>query len=168
MTKLFVGNTKKQHEDFHFRLPENGKLINLPIAAGTQIQVLDDLDESTIDAIVKQHERYGLIAEKEAKRAKNFVGLVYSLDAPIKLQSLQLVFAHNKEVLEEKAQQNLETVGAATKEKLDGISREGEGSGLPRVEVEIREEAKEGQNATIAKGVEVVKEGVAPTKGKGK
>lgn len=166
MTTLFVGNTTKQHHDFHFRLPESSKLINLPIPAGTQIRVLTDASEEDCMAVVDQHKRYGLIAEKDAKRAKNFVGMLFSLDKPITLQSLKLVFEYNQEVLKEKAQKNLETVGAATKEKLDEISRDGEGSGLPRVELEVVEQPKEGQQATVAQGVEIVKEGVKPTKTK--
>lgn len=168
MTTLFIGNTKKQHEDFAFNMPESGKRVVRRIPAGHQDIILKDATPEQVAAVVDQHKRYGLVSEAEAKKVRNFIGLMWSTDKPIKLQSLQLAFEHNKEIMEETAQKNLEAVGAATKANLDTISREGEGTGLPRVELEVVEQPKEGVQAQVAKGVEVVKEGVAPGKSRRK
>lgn len=166
MTTLYVGNTTKQHQDFTFRMPESDKLINLNIPAGTQIPALRDVSEEVANAVVDQHKRYGMVSQAEARKTKGFIGMVYSFDKPVKLDTLQIAFTHNQEILTEKARENLKIVGAATKGALDQISKDGEGSGLPRVELEVVEQPKEGQQATVAQGVEILKDGVAPTKTK--
>lgn len=168
MTTLFIGNTTKQHNDFVFKMPETGKTISRKIVAGTQEVILRDATDGQVNAVIDQHKKYGLISETEAKKAKNFIGLLYSTDKPIKLGSLQLAFHHNQEILEAQAEKNLEHIGQAAKNTLDQVSRDGEGSGLPRLELEVVEEAKDGKTAKVAKGVEMTKPGVRPAKAKEK
>lgn len=169
MTTLFVGNTTKQHTDFIFRMPESGKVISRKILAGTQEAILRDVDDAQVNAVIDQHKKYGLVSEAEAKKSRQFIGLLYSTKDPIKLGSLQMAFHHNQEIMEAQAEKNLEHIGAAAKQTLDQISRDGEGSGLPRVELEVVEQPKVGgKDTTIAKGVEITKPGVQPNKAKKK
>lgn len=168
MTTLFIGNTTKQHHDFVFKMPETGRTISRKIQAGTQEVVFRDSTDAVVNAVIDQHKKYGLVSETEAKKAKHFIGLLYSTEKPIKLGSLELAFHHNQEILEAQAEKNLEHIGQAAKESLDAISRDGEGSGLPRLELEVVEQAKEGRDTKVAKGVEMTKPGVRPNKAREK
>lgn len=119
MTSLFIANCTKQDHDFNFRLPENQKLLSVPIPKGKQEKILGDLSDTDIKAIVEQHHRYGLVHIDEARKVKDFAGLCYS-DKPITAKAMQNLYDHNQDVLEERGEEQRKQAAVVAQVSLDG------------------------------------------------
>jgi hypothetical protein len=156
--KLFLANTTKQHHQFYYRPPDWLQPKTVDIPAGTQMQIGGDMSSDQISFILKQHAPYGLTAAKDLQRTAGYIGLVYSVDTPVKLEEFLSTFERNDHEINANAVEKRETAAAAI---ADGTSA---ALGIPvqRVEVELVEESAKGGVTTIAEGHEVVAEGVAP------
>lgn len=130
--KLLVANSTKQDHEFIYRVPESTRLHQQPIPSGQQVQIYRDDTSDVIDAIIKQHEPYGLVKVDEIDRTKPFIGLCYSTDKPIPISKIMYVAEHNDDVLAEQGQiSRTESVAAlgdalnkATEGKLNGLEVE--------------------------------------------
>lgn len=138
--KLYVANTTKQDHDFVYRILESTRLHQQPVPSGQQVQIYKDDTSDVINAIVAQHERYGLVKVDEIDRTKPFIGLCYSVDKPIPVSKIMYVAEHNDDVLAEQGQKGRMDSVAALGENLN---RATEGK-LNALEVEVVESRKPG------------------------
>jgi hypothetical protein len=96
--RLYVANPTKQTFDFMFRLPdgiregEDGALLTgwrrdlnrVFIPPGSTVAVGGEMTRAQIDVVLGHHGNYGMMSETDARKAKNRVSLIYSLDRPIR------------------------------------------------------------------------------------
>ena len=116
--KMYVANGTRHHQDFIFRLPENPNSRIMKIPVGSQVQVPGDLSQKDIDAIVEQHGRYGLVPADSVDSTKTFIGMCYSIGAPVKVNKISAMDEHNQDVLEEAGRRNRTEAAIATHEAL--------------------------------------------------
>ena len=95
---LFIANTTKQDHDFIFRIPESKRTYHQMIRAGQQTKVHTGT-KVAIDSIVDQHARYGLKPAAEVLNGRGFVGLCYSTDVPVKMDTFMVAYEQNDEAL---------------------------------------------------------------------
>lgn len=144
--KLYVANMTKQFHDFLYTVPEEkkqGRFRMQRIAPGEQIRVYqDDMTQADVDAIVSQHEIYGLIGVNEIKRTKAFIGLCFSVDKPVDMEKFMVAEQHNDAVLADRGVEIRKNAAVAV---ADHISRNRESSGdLAGLDVEVIEQPKRG------------------------
>jgi L-fucose isomerase-like protein len=162
MSSLFIANTSKQHHDFYFRRPEANQNTMIPIKAGQQVRVLNDVSKDVIDFVINQHRKYGLISGEEAGRTHGGItGLCYSVDKPVTEKQMRGAFANNDRVMKEIAKDNMATQAAATAAHIqDQLDERGIKADLDHMEVEVSEQVKPGEEAKLEPvQVEVVKPG---------
>lgn len=104
---MFVGNATKQNFDFIYRVPAVVPGGPMPlrtqhIPVGQQVQIAGgELDQETIDGIIQQHARYGLVASSEVEHVREFVGLVYAVGPkPIAEAKIRHLMMHNTGMLQ--------------------------------------------------------------------
>lgn len=117
MSTMYVANSTSQNHDFHYRLPENPGLIRVPIRAGAQI-ALKNLGPNDVDAILEQHEPYGLIEAKAVSRNRKFSGLCYQIDREVNLDTIRALFSRNQDVLVERGKELRTAAAVAIHENL--------------------------------------------------
>jgi hypothetical protein len=100
MAKMYIANCTNQVQDFQYRLPESNKIYKQPISIGDQIRLSGDLSTPDIEAIISQHQIYGLVPVSEIDRSKDFVGLCWQLDRPIDVEKVKRALAVNMRVLD--------------------------------------------------------------------
>ena len=156
---LYVANCTKQNVDFIYRAPESMRLKTQQIPMGGQQLILSPTATTEqLQAILVQHEMYGLVDVKDIDRTQAFIGLCYSFDKPVDVERIQRAHAHNEEMLVERGVQNRKEAAAALS---DVILKED----LPvtHLEVETIEVQKRGENGpTMSEKIEVVREGYEP------
>lgn len=150
--KLYVANGTAQYQDFLYRMPEQPMPRMQRIGIGEQIQISGDLSRLEIDNIVNQHTRYGLVEEVEVDRTKPFVGMCYSIDKPVKLDSISQMVGHNREVLEDRGRVIRQESAIATSSVL-----ETETPGLQALEMSVTEVMKDGSTPSISEGTRVTR-----------
>lgn len=138
MSLLYVANTTKQHHDFLYQIPELEKyrLGVQKIPAGQQVVIYKDAPLPVIEAIIKQHEKYGLMPVDDVVKTKGFVGLCYSIDKPVPLDKLHHAFDHNLGVLHDRSEQMKKEAAIA----IGGQVENHLGGPVESLEVEIVEE----------------------------
>jgi hypothetical protein len=159
MTALYVANTTKQNHRFYYRLAESSRTVYEDIMVGAQARIGHDLTQADIEIILKHHARYGMRKASEVNR--NFVGLVYSVGKPVVLDDILETFEKNDTAMDERAGERMEEVAAAVASSMQTMI----GQPLARVEVETVEETTGGDTPAVAKGFEVLGEGVPPRHG---
>ena len=147
--KLYVANTKKQNEEFLFRVLGSEKLIRRSIPAGGQIFV-GDFQSEEIDYIIRQHEPYGMVESKRIKAQRHFVGLCHSIGEPVSLDHMTLAFHLNDEILKEKGKEMRETAAVVIDDSLQKMNLN-----ASETSIVITEETKNGDLPTINEGVKV-------------
>lgn len=156
MAHLFIANLTKQHHTFAYRPPEpDGKTESRElrfeqIGVGQQVRLGEDMNPEQIDAIIEQHAVYGLKDAKEIDRSREFVGLCYSIDKPVKLDAVVERIEKNAEVLDKKAQDRMEDLAGAVATGLEST-----GAPLTHTEVEVVEQTKGGATPSVNTGVEI-------------
>ncbi len=166
--KLYVANCTKQTHMFIYRLPES-KQMAAPIKLGPGEQKLigaDKLSDSDINAIISHHRQYGMITEKEVKATPHYVGLCYSVGDPVSLDGIKMAFEHNDIVLNAIAKENLKNSAVAS--SVNETTANPRLGPLNRLSVEVVEQARPGQDAKFAEGVEVVPRDSITPRHKGK
>lgn len=167
MASLYIANTSKQHHDFAYRLPEEISVRRQMIPVGGQIRVGGDMSLELIERIIKQHQPYGLKAVSDLTRNRDYVGLCYSIDKPVQLNSDRVMsdtFEKNDSVLDARAEDRREEAAVAIADQIQGTMRD-HGVAVPRAEVEIVEETR--GTPKIASGYEVMN-GAAGSRHNGK
>lgn len=141
MTQLYVANTTVQFRDFVAILPESGNMLRQKIRPGHQAMVYDGPDY-VIDNIIKQNEVYGLKREEEVKRSRQFVGMVYQLDRPIKKETLGVADNSNHAALIEFGSEVRENVANYAQASIMNTMRE-TGEESKSMQIEIKDLAKD-------------------------
>jgi hypothetical protein len=156
--KLYVANTTKKNIHFSYRMPEKPKLFSAVLPMGAQLYVGGkDLTEAESDAIIDQLERK-LGAVRVGTRPAGYVGVVYSLERPVKEEAIAEGVQHNDEVLEEEGAQLRQDAAIAT----HGGIAQAEGSNpadLARTTVSFEEVTKDGKEPSVDQTIEVVRDG---------
>lgn len=160
MTVLYVANCSRFVQDFLFRVPEVTQLFSTTIPMGGQNRVYKDTDKATLEHIVKQHVIYGIVHVSEIDRTKDFVGLCYSYDKPINVESIMQAVAHNDEVLERSGHELRKQQAAALSNTLDS-NLAGSKEKLQNLEVEVLEQPKNAtdNSAKMSETISVAKPG---------
>ena len=153
MTVLYIANCTKQDHDFVYLAPETGRPKWVKIETGTQKQIHSSDSEINLNAIVRQHEPYGLIPVSDVKRNKAFTGMCYSFDKPVPVDAIMLADDQNTAVLERFSEDMFKQTAVAIQDQL---AKDAEAPGF-NVSAEVVEQ---GENAKIARGVRV-RDGVA-------
>ena len=102
MTKLYVSNTTKHHQEFLYRIPEFTKVFQQRIPAGEQVLVYEDASKDVLEYIIKQHQdtpKPFMVSASEASRHRGFIGLIYNFDAPVKEALIESAFETNQDAL---------------------------------------------------------------------
>lgn len=172
MTILYVANCTKQIHDFVFRRPEAmNTSAPVSIPPGQQREIARNLSVTDVDYIINQHRAYGMRSEREALSERNFVGLCYSLDNPVTVNTLLDRLTANDALLGKGAAEIRKGTAAAIASKLQSnIQQSGQPGQVERVELEVVEQPKTGSTKPpeLAEGVEVVRESAAPRRASGK
>lgn len=154
--KLFVANCSIQDHDFAYRQLETGKLCTQRIHAGSQSMIYKDAPMNELELIIQQHLIYGMIPAQQAKNAKGFVGLCYSIDKPVDVEAIMHARESNDNAAVDRAVEVHQTsVASAT----DAMQKMSDGK-LNDYEVELTEQVKthgtvqDGQSATIGLAVD--------------
>lgn len=172
MTTLYVANCTKQIHDFVFRRPEAmNTSAPVSIPPGQQREIARNLSVQDVDYIINQHRAYGMRSEREALLERTFVGLCYSLDKPVTVNTLLERLTSNDAFLRENASEIRKGTAAAIADKLQSnIQQSGQPGQVERVEVEVVEQPKTGSSKTpeLAEGVEVTRENTAPRRASGR
>lgn len=92
--KLYIANTTKQRHIFAYRKLETGRLVQIPIAHGAQMMVLDGSTEE-LDAVIQHHQIYGLVDSTKIDQSKEFVGLCYSINKPVSATVIEKTIRDN-------------------------------------------------------------------------
>jgi len=137
--KMYIANCTPQVQDFHYRLPENAKLLKQTIPLGQQIQIPGDLTQFDIDAIIEQHSRYGMVRVGEIDRTKAFIGVCYDIDRKVDMDRVRNAIEHNYEVLEERGKIIRQEAAVAVNNSIE----EQTGGGLNALEARIEEVGKD-------------------------
>lgn len=138
---LHIANCTKQDLDFIYRLPGDPRMKLQKIKVGTQAKIYKDAPLETLQHIIKQHERYGLVSVEEAVKAGSdvFVGACWSFK-PIDMDKVVHTIDHNDGVIHDRG---VETRKESAVAASDAINRDTKGS-LTGLEVTIAEETKDG------------------------
>jgi hypothetical protein len=159
MAHLYVANMTKQHHQVNYRLPEIQQVRFQDIPIGSQVSLGGDLSADQIELIVKQLQPFGLRSVDEIARQRNFVGLCYSIDKPVKIDAFGSAFEKNDEMLNQRAEERRATVAEAIANANQRIAQEA-GIEHQRTEVETIEDTR--GTPQVASGIEVTAEGVEP------
>lgn len=177
--RLYIANATRQVVDFIYRPTHDGgpaqqNFRKQQISPGGQVRLPEDFSSPEIDSIVGQHAIYGFISVDDVPRSKPFVGICYAIDKEIKLPTIQELFAHNLEVLQERGRKIREDAAVVVHDQIaNGL---GDGStGVKSVELSVVEdkpgttrsgiEEELGTGSPIAEGVRVDKTAEPPARG---
>ena len=163
MSTLYIANLTNQPHEFHYRVPadDGGSLTRRiqvqRIAPGNQQQIHMEAPLAVLEAIVDQHRKYGLKPIDEVARIKDYIGLAFQFDKPIKFDPMNYAVDHNRTVLEEMGNERREETALAVAEALDQNSIEAQRAGapLPVPRAVSIEELEDSENPTFGKGVRV-------------
>lgn len=156
--KMYIANATKQVADFIYRVPETQSLRTQSIPIGGQVQLSGELDRTAIDYIIEQHTRYGLVPADEIDRTREFSGLCYSIDAPVKVPKITSLIHHNVEQLIARGRQTREESAVASNNFLENeINESGRPEVLRNFEASVVEENHDerDERPAVAEGVRV-------------
>ncbi len=159
MPSLYVANCSKQHHDFLYRIPETMQVKLQHIRAGEQARIGNrEFTIDQIEKVVADHRPYGLIPAQAVKNAKTFIGLCYSIDKPLTLDTILAGFGNNDDVLKDVAERRREDVAEKVVATIASTMRQ-VGVDVPQAEVSIVEDTQGGKPPSISKGYEAVAPG---------
>lgn len=166
MQKLYVANCSKADFQFTYMLPENLRPFLHHIRAGGQVVI--NGSTSDIESILHQHAPYGFMEAGKVK--KGFGGVCYRLDKPINIDAIEQGLSQTDAEQIERAQ-NARNVTAAAQDQI--ITQKAQELGMKTksgIEFEVVEEKKNAADTgdKFSQVVEVVHEGVAPKRGRGR
>lgn len=164
---VWVANTTKQNFELNYRMPEGTRVFSVKIPIGGQVRVHKaGLSQPEVDAIVAQVEHVGGVRQDAVDRTKAFVGLAYSIDKPVKANAIESAVDHNDDVLTERGHEIRTAAAVAIHENMAQASSDPRS--LNTTDVEIIEDVKRGEAPGVRETIEVVREGEAPTRGRGR
>jgi hypothetical protein len=168
MSELYIGNATRQFLDFYYRMPESNQSRVQKIRPGGQIKISGDLTTAAIDVIVDQHKKYGLTRVSEIDRTKDFSGICYDVDRPIRVDSLRRAMDKKIDVLVAKGKEIRKLAAIANSNALEtSLEESGRPEGLRELDTSIVEEnPTEDSEQSVSEGIKVVADGHAPPRGR--
>lgn len=158
MAKLYIANTKKQAEDFCYRMPGQNGVRKQRIEIGQQIAISGgDLSTLEIDAIVDQHAMYGMVCVDALDRTKEFIGLCYSIGKPVTIGKMEIALAHNDDVLTDRGKELRKEAAVSVNNALEQQT-----DGLQKLDISVQEDNAPQGVVPIAEGIRVQREAHAP------
>ena len=163
MAKLYVANLGHQPHEFRYRVPaEEGfglQQNHTVIQPGTQQQVYTEAPRQVLEAIIKQHRAFGIIEASEVIKTKDFVGLCFSFDEPIKADQLGYAHDRNRGLLFDLGAARRQELAAAAdlsvERNLQDLKRRGVVPGNVRVRAVETEILEESDDPKFAEGIRV-------------
>lgn len=143
--KIYVGNATTQIFDLQFRVPESSSIRRQPIPMGGQVELnapsaREGFNQIQADSVIQQLGVYNMISVEEINRAgKNFAGLCYSIDKPIKSDKIQQLMMHNTQCLVILGKQLRENAAIVENDLLANQARNND-LGLRNTEISVQEE----------------------------
>jgi hypothetical protein len=162
--KLYIANCSKNEHLFTYMLPEVPRPFSHSIRAGGQIEIPGGQD--AIDAIIKQHEIYGM--QPVDKVGKGFGGLCYRLDKPISVEAIKSGFTQTEQEMVERSLEARKITAAAQDQIFSRTAQETGMQVKSGIEFEVVEEKKNqaDNEPKFQQTIEVVHEGIAPRRGR--
>src|SRR5579871_663208 len=158
--KMFIANCTSQNQDFTYRLPKSPLSEGTPgpriqqIGIGRQIQISGELTAPDIEAILKQHARYGLIHVSEIDRTRPFTGMCWS-EKPISVEKVKRLWMHNQGVLADRGRAQRQAAAISAHEQIE----EQNPGALKALELSVEEVPTEGKPDTdFAEGTRVTRD----------
>ena len=159
---MYVVNCTQQVQDFVYRLPEFSGVRSQQIAIGGYVQLSGELNQPQIDAVVKQHSRYGMVAEEEVSRTKTFIGLYFTVDRLPKLAKIYDAISHNVDVMMERGKKTREEAAVFTSSAIENNVPAGS---LKELEMSVVQEKREGREVSdpeLAEGFRITRDHQGP------
>ena len=116
--KLFVANCSRQFQIFNYRLPEVPSPKAQGIEIGSQVRIGGEFAKPELDAVLKTLLMYGAKEQKVAADSEEVVPLVYSVDAPVRLLTIQKVIENNGDSLLRRGARFRKAAAIATSNQL--------------------------------------------------
>lgn len=141
MSTMYVANATKQVQTFMYRLPETKQPRQQTIDVGQQVRLSGDLSHKDIQAIIRQHAKYGMVAVSEIKDSKGLIPLCFQLDTPIAPEVIEMLVNINTGVLDDRgrvARENSAIVAATTIGQ--NLRERGEGTEFSELHVDLIED----------------------------
>jgi hypothetical protein len=161
MTTVYVANCTRQAHQFLYQVPEFPAPFMQPIPPGGQIKLSKDLNPIQLDAVVGHHRKYGMVHVDEVARARQFSGLCYSTDKPIKLDRIQELITRNDRVLEDRGRKLRAAAAVAVNAQIENNMFE---RNMPGTLNEFEMSAVEEDRGDRPDDIEPVAEGVRVTR----
>lgn len=114
---LYIANASKQYLQFEFRSIETGR-ISRSVPPGQQT-AFANLSTPQIDAIVKQHARYGMFRVDEISGNRGKIDYIYAIDKPVKPDVLTKLAKHNDAVLHMRGHETRKKLAISINDSLD-------------------------------------------------
>jgi len=147
MAKLFIANCTKTLKELNYHVREQVKTFRQPIKIGHQVQIWKDASIEELQYIVDQLMKYGLRDAREAYKDKNFVGLCFSFDKPVKADLLEAMIEKNYKLLDDRAQEARVNSALVLNHRIQKEMQEtGLPGGLRELSVTVKEEKRPGEN----------------------
>lgn len=157
MAHLYVANLTKQHQDFIYLIPERKTPLVQTIRIGGQERIYDDAPTEVLNAIVAQHERYGLIPVEKIDQARQFTGLCYSIGKPINIEKIRRGVENNDSAMDAMGEKMRREVAVVASQKAE------EAGNVLSFETEVVVEKRRGESGALAsEKIEVIPEGASP------
>ena len=164
---LYIANTTKQNFRHFYRVFEHALPRFVDIPSGTQVPIGHQSSKEQIDAFIKELERYGARRASETSgKMKDFHGLLYSVDTPVK--ETQILLGHEQVVDMQERRSAQEAIRGAKAMDMAARSKGRRGERLAKVTgVEVIQDTNPREKPTgkeVRFGLEVTPESTEDVK----
>ena len=111
MSQVFVANSTYQHFHFNYSIPEVMGFRTLEIRAGRQRKFPEDFNETQLQAVLTQLERYGAVAVSDIRYITLPRSLVYSVDRELSSDKINEARKKDEAARQEISAQKTEEAG---------------------------------------------------------
>lgn len=169
--KLYLANTTKQLQQFHYRLPEVPEALRQPPAQHVTIRIGGqecisewgghDLQKYQIDHVIKQIETYGGIDVNAINRINgvdksSYYNYIYSIDKPIPPEKINRVILLNDNALVGWGRDIRKNAAIADNMLIQkGLENQGLKTGLLQTQISVEEESAD--SSAFREGFQVTK-----------
>lgn len=149
--KLYILNPTAQKLRFNFRVPGERYVRQLYVGPGQQ-EVVYGGNADAVNAIIKQHEVYGLIPDTDVRaKRKGYTGMIFAQDRPVDISAAKIVERMNVDALTKRGDELREASAASV---VQNISSEARNRGIAEDSIGdltagIRGEDEEGRTVAI-------------------
>lgn len=165
MPLLYIGNASRQSIDFVYRIPGAPNARKQVIRPGMQERIAGELAIVEIDAILKQHARYGLVKADEIDRAREFHGTCYSIDKPIRAPKIVYLMERNIVALVKQGEQTRQECAVAENLNFERtLVEQGRSERVTAFEMTMQQENHDplNPNPQLSEGIRVARDEPRP------